>query len=744
MIRLRGSWRTRDLLPVDVVAGDALRLRNGSVRVVTECPTVAFGIKGEAEQRAIVDGWASLLNSLAHPLQILIRTRQLETAGLAPLPESDDPAAAQLRSSYRRLLDELAGRRRVLDRRFLVIVPWDGASGRGAKETGGLDVLEQRLRWIEECLRRLDLQPRRLADREITDLLRRTVDPVATVQSVATDDLDDAGDLIAPAGFAEHASYIALSERLARTLAVTRYPSRLRPGWLDDLQSFEADVDLALHISPNSSRSVMGFLERRIAELSSTVRLAEEHGGRGDPYRRAALQDALELQDRVAQGSERLFEVSLYVTIWAGGLDELDSATRRMEALLGARLVHTRRLLFQMRPALLSTLPLGLEEVGVRRVLSTSALCASFPFTGTDLPTRSGLLYGVNTATRSPVVLDRFSLENHNAVVFATSGAGKSYLVKVELARALLAGQRVLVIDPEGEYAPLLSAIGAAVVSVKPGAAGLDPFAFRDGAPGALSARIAMLTGLIDLLTGGLRPTERAAVEQSITSAFASAGFADGKAATGLVAPRLPDVQSRLKQLQGLETVTLRLERYVSGAGAWLFRRGDDVVPADPGSVAFVLAGLPEEQRAAAMFCVLDRIWSSLGQSTVPTLVVVDEAWWLMRHADTAAFLFRLVKTARKRRAGLTLVTQDVGDVLASPQGDSLIGNSALQILMKQAPQAMPRLAELFRLTRAEQSWLLNAQRGEGLLMAQGRRVPFQVIATAEEARLIGRASAAA
>jgi type IV secretory pathway VirB4 component len=193
-----------------------------------------------------------------------------------------------------------------------------------------------------------------------------------------------------------------------------------------------------------------------------------------------------------------------------------------------------------------------------------------------------------------------------------------------------------------------------------------------------------------------------------------------------------------------METVTLRLERYVRGSGAWLFQRGDGGRITHEGSSAFVLAGLPEEERAAAMFLVLDRIWASLANSIQPTLVVVDEAWWLMRHPDTAAFLFRLVKTARKRRAGLTLITQDVSDVLASPDGEAVIANSALQILMKQAPQAMPRLADLFRLTRAEQSWLLSAQRGEGLLVAQGRRVPFQVIATAEETRLIERQPSAA
>src|SRR5437899_527135 len=326
----------------------------------------------------------------------LIRTGHLGTTGLAPVLASDDPAAARLRSSYGRLLDDLAGRRRVLDRRFFVVVPWEATPGRVAKEGEGLEVVEQRLRWIEECLRRLDLQPRRLSDREMAELLRRTLDPVAAVQPVGADGLADVSELVAPAAFAEYPSYVRVSERFARTIAVSRYPSRLRPGWPDALQ------------------------------------------------------------------------------------------------------------------------------LAVRRVLSTAALCATFPFTGTDLPARAGLLYGVNTATRSPVVLDRFALENHNAVVFATSGAGKSYLVKVELGRAVLAGHRALVIDPEGEYAPLLSSLGAAVVAIKPGAAALDPFAFAEGAPGALSARIATLTTLVDLLTGGLRPAERAAVEYAITSAYAS------------------------------------------------------------------------------------------------------------------------------------------------------------------------------------------------------------------------------
>jgi type IV secretory pathway VirB4 component len=283
-----------------------------------------------------------------------------------------------------------------------------------------------------------------------------------------------------------------------------------------------------------------------------------------------------------------------------------------------------------------------------------------------------------------------------------------------------------------------VASLGGEVIAIRPGSqAGLDPFAVTGSSPGALTTRIATLTTFLDLLAGPLGPRQRAEVEDAISLAFAKAGFADGESVDDLTWPRLADVTARLGANRATEDVAVRLERYVGGPGRWLFNQTAAAASSNTGSAAYVLAGLPEEERTPAMFLVLDRVWSRLADSSIPTLVVVDEAWWLMRHRETAAFLFRLVKTSRKRRAGLTLITQDVGDVLASPDGEPMIANSALQILMKQAPQAMPRLAELFRLTQAEQSWLLNAQRGEGLLVARGKRVPFQVIATDEESRLI-------
>jgi type IV secretory pathway VirB4 component len=410
-------------------------------------------------------------------------------------------------------------------------------------------------------------------------------------------------------------------------------------------------------------------------------------------------------------------------------------------------LVQSRRLLFRMQPALISSLPLGLDHVRLARCLPTSVLAATFPFTGNDLHTEGGLLYGINPHAKSPVILDRFALPNHNAVIFATSGAGKSYLVKLELIRAILTGTRAVVIDPEGEYAGIVASLGGQVVTVQPGKpVGVNPFALDDVGDGAVSARITSLLTLFELLGGGLSANQRAAAEEALSFVYASNGYSDEAARPSGNAPTLNEVHSALTRrmdrwtpaVRGeIQELAARLQRYVSGSGSWLFAPATSRPSSSPEVVAYVLAGLPEEDRAAAMFLVLDRVWASLRPEASPQLVVVDEAWWLMQYPDTARFVQRLAKTARKRHAGLTLITQDVTDVLANPIGEAVVTNAAVQVLMRQASQAIPRLAELFQLTRAEQSWLLNAQRGEGLLLASGKRVPFKAISSEVEAQLI-------
>jgi type IV secretory pathway VirB4 component len=606
--------------------------------------------------------------------------------------------------------------------------------------------------WLSEALRRIGLDPTRLGVDEVTGLLYRLMGDRAT----ALQPLDGGAsrrwaDAVAPAAFREDPAEVRLGMRLARTLAVTAYPQLIRPSWLDVLLGYDGDLDLSLHIAPASTRAMVASLDRRIAQLGSTIRIAQEDGGSGDAYRRAALTDARDLQDRVARGEERLFEAALYLTVWADTREELEVATRRVEALLGSVMVNSRWLLFRMEPGFVAGLPLGIDRVGLRRTLPTSVLAATFPFSGNDLSASSGLLYGINPDARSAVVVDRFALPNHNAVVFGCSGAGKSYTVKLELLRGILAGLRVVVVDPESEYGGVVDAVGGVTIPLRPGAAcGLDPFAVAPGEQGALTDRIASLLTLVELLAGGLSPNQRAAAEEALSFAYASRGYTDA-GSVGEAPPTLADVHEALMrraerwtpQVRGeVAELASRLDRYVSGSGAWLLDHAASPAGAESGSVVYDIKGLPEEDRAPAMFLILQRIWAQLDRASAKTLVVIDEGWRLMQHPDSAQYVLRLAKTARKRLAGLTLISQDVSDVLGSPVGSAVVNTSAVQILMRHEPQAMPVLASTFDLTEAEQTWLINARPGEGLILAMGRRLPFASVASDEEARVIREAVA--
>ena len=753
-----GIASTQQLIPVRAVDGGVLRLADGSVRAILECPSLAFGLRDEADQRALFAAWSSLLNSLDHPVQVLISTRDAElgTPGMkSDVDGTAGRALRQIRDSQQEMLRALSVERTVVDRRFLVVVPAGDQVPRGrlgltrktAKDTGVAEILTQRLKWIEDGLARLGIRAARLSTAEVVSLLRRALcrESMSGLPTVDEDVITEVGDAVAPAAFIESPTEVRLGDRLARTHAVTGYPRALTPGWVERLLGFDGDLDVSLHVLPAVSATALRFLSRRAGELSSTARLAQERGQLTDPLRVAALEDVTELQDRLARGDERLYTVGLYVTVHGQDRDQLDLSSRRLEALLGSLVVDSRRLTLQQAPALISSLPLGLDRVGLRRFLNTSALAATFPFTGSDLTSTDGLLYGVSPKSKSVVFLDPFALHNHNEVIFATSGAGKSYLTKLKLIRAHQRGIRFHVIDPEGEYAPVVTALGGTVITVCPGRpVGIDPFQVDAERPGALASRIASLLTLIDLLGGGLSVNQRAAAEEALSFAYASHGYSEGRASSD----RPPDLAAviaaltrRLDRWQAVtraevEELAHRLDRYVSGSGRWLFEAATEMERPE-GPVAYVLSDMPEEDRAPAMFLVLDRLQAVIAENRSPLLMPIDEAWRLMRFAQTAGFVQELAKTLRKRHAGLVLITQDISDVLSTPVGEAVVTSAASQVLMRQAPQAMPRLAQLFNLTPAEQSWLLTAQPGEGLLLAGDRRVPFRSVASQVEDAII-------
>ncbi|HEY8739415.1 MAG TPA: DUF87 domain-containing protein [Candidatus Dormibacteraeota bacterium] len=747
------------LLPVTDVDSGILRLADGSVCAILECPTLAFGIKGEAEQLALAHAWSALLNSLDHPVQVVVSTRQ------AAVSEPDHRKASAGRAvtkalddSYRDLLRSLSADRAIVDRHFLLVVPAGEATarrwrpglntGRAGNRALITDILDERVRWIDGSMRRLGIQPSRLSTREVTWLFYRALCAESAPRLPLPDDrsVRHFGGVVAPAAFRESPTEVRLGNRLARTHAITSYPQLLRPAWIERLLGFEGDLDLSLHVRPAPSAQMMGFLSRRIAELSSTLRLGEEQGRRPDPYRRAALDDAADLQDRLARGDQRLFGTSFYATVFGETAEELDAASERLEALFGSMLLHSRRLTLQMEPALISSLPLACDRVGLQRFLTTEVLAATFPFTGSDLNVSSGLLYGISPESKSPVALDSFSLHNANEVVFATSGAGKSYMAKLRLIRGHLKGIAYQVIDPEGEYAGIVEALGGTVVPLHPGEpAGLDPFRIDRDQPGALGARITTLMTLVELLAGGISPNQRAAAEEALRFAYASRGYTDEGPNAGLVPPDLSGVHTALtrrperwqKRTRGeVEELALRLDRYVTGAGRWLFTAGGQLALGQD-LVVYVLSELPDEDRAPAMFLLVDHLRALLATNSRRLTLVIDELWRLMRYLETARFVQGLSKDIRKRGAGLLLISQDIEDVLETPVGKAVVTNAASQVLMGQAPQAIPRLTELFNLRPSEQAWLLNAERGEGLLLAAGRRVPFRVVSSRVEDALI-------
>lgn len=582
------------LVPVTSLKDGLLTLADGSMRCVLECSTVALGLRDEAEQGALAQAWAAVLNSLEHPVQVVVSTRTALTVPGEPGAPGGD-LRGELSRSYAELLGALSKDGAVVDRRFLMVVPGDAPlrprpfghhrNPEGADVAG---ILRQRADWMAAGLRRLGVEAVPLSSGAVTALLHRLLCPesAASPPEVNGAAVDDLARVVAPAAFSESPTEVRLGDRLARSHAVTSYPQLIQQAWIERLLAFEGEMDLSLHIQPAQSQAMMGFLGRRIAELSSTLRLNEERGRRPDAYRRAALDDATDLQDRLARGDQRLFGVSAYVTVWGRDRAELDAASTRLEALLGSMLLQSRRLILQMRPALIGSLPLCTDPVGLQRYLTTGVLAATFPFTGSDSSGGGGVMYGVGAESRAPVMLDNFALPNHNEVVFATSGAGKSYLAKLKLIRGWQRGIGFSVIDPEGEYAPVVEVLGGRVIRLHPGVpAGIDPFRLPHDEPGALSSRVATLITLVELLAGGLSANQRAAAEEAISFAYAARGFSDEHPDLSLQPPTLSDVRAALTRrldrwLPGIraevEELAVRLDRYTQGAGRWLFAQAAD------------------------------------------------------------------------------------------------------------------------------------------------------------------------
>lgn len=539
---------------------------------------------------------------------------------------------------------------------------------------------------------------------------------------------------------------LRIGEGVCRSFAVTGYPREVGPGWLEPLLTHPARLDVAVHVEALPQAVAADRLRRQLARLESERRLGADKGHLADPHVEAAADDAADLADRIARGEGRLHRVGLYVTVHARRDEDLDAEADRVRSLAASLLLDAQPATFRSLQGFTTTLPLAVDTLRTHRTMDTAALAAGFPFTSPDLPdSGGGVLYGVNVNSAGLAVWDRWACDNYNSVLLARSGAGKSYLAKLEILRSLYQGVEVAVVDPEDEYQRLADAVGGAYLHL--GAPGvrvnpLDLPPVDQATPDTLARRALFCHTFIGVLLGGpLEATARAALDRAIIAAYAHAGINTDPRTWARPAPLLSDLAAALHSDDdpAARTVAARLAPYVTGSHKGLFDAATTTRP-DGHLVVWCLRDLPDELHAAGTLLALDAIWRHVANPAQlrRRLVVVDEAWLLMRHHEGARWLFRLAKSARKHWTGLTVVTQDAADLLGSDLGRAVVANATTQILLRQAPQAIDQVGDAFRLSAGERELLVAADRGEGLLAAgAAHRVAFRAVASAAEHRLV-------
>ncbi|MFD4559073.1 VirB4 family type IV secretion system protein [Streptomyces sp. NPDC058469] len=542
------------------------------------------------------------------------------------------------------------------------------------------------------------------------------------------------------------------------SFAVTGYPREVHPGWLQPLLTYPGRVDVSLHIDPVDPVTAANRLKRQLAKLESGRRYTQDHGRLTDPQVEAAAEDAYDLSARVARGEGKLYRLGLYLTVHAVSHDDLAREVAAVRALTASLLLDAKPTTYRSLQGWVTCLPMGLDLVRMRRTFDTAALSAAFPFTSPDLPppdptsaaAPSGVLYGYNIGSQGLVHWDRFAQDNHNAVVLGRSGAGKSYLVKLELLRSLYRGIESYVIDPEDEYTRLASAVGGTHIHLGAQDVRLNPFDLpihtrpdgrRTAPKDALIRRALFLHTVLSVLLGStLTPTERAVLDQAIAATYQKLGITSDARTWTRPAPLLADLADTLRSAKDKTATDLaaRLRPFTRGAFSGLFA-GPTTTRPEGHLVVFSLRDLPDELKPVGTLLTLDTVWRQVSDPAHrhPQLLLVDEAWWLMKEPAGAEFLFRMAKAFRKRWAGLTVATQDSADVLGSDLGKAVVANAATQILLRQAPQAIDEITRAFDLSEGERQFLLTADRGQGLLSAGTQRVAFQSVASPTEHYLV-------
>jgi len=549
-------------------------------------------------------------------------------------------------------------------------------------------------------------------------------------------------DIIAPGAIEVDFDFLKIGNKYFRTLFVAGYPRFVTANWLGPLINFDHSLDIAMYIYPVEGKSVLDNLRRKIAEMEAEIQTDVERGRLIDPGTQAKLEDARSLQEQLVKGAERFFQFGLYVTIPADTLEELNKVSKEVISTLGSLLIIAKHATLQMEDGFKTTIPTCVDKLMITRNMDTTSLATTFPFTSSELTANEGVLYGINEHNDSLIIFDRFSLENANSVLFAKSGAGKSFLVKIEALRSLMFGTEIIVIDPESEYKALAEAVGGEYISFGfQSQAKINPFdlsAIYEEGENELGLKIISLHSLFKVIMGQLTSSQEAILDRALVLTYKMKGITNDPATQKNEPPLMEDLYKALIGMEEPEAGNLadRIEKFVKGSFVGIFDQQSNVDIKNPFTV-FSIKELEEALRPIAMFIILDYIWTKIKREMKKRILVVDEAWYLMKSPDSANFIYSIAKRARKYYLGLTTITQDVEDFLGSDYGKAILTNSSIQILMKQSPAAIDKVAQVFYLSEGEKQLLLAADIGEGIFFAGPNHVAIRVVASPDEHQLI-------
>jgi conjugal transfer ATP-binding protein TraC len=549
-------------------------------------------------------------------------------------------------------------------------------------------------------------------------------------------------DLIAPSSLKVTSGSLEIGTKLIRTFFVLTYPRIINSGWLEGVVNADVPMDLSLFIYPRDSTEVLRELKSKVGKIQASLQLNSEKGAARDPQLETAYRDVEGLRDAIQQGVEKFFKVGVYISIYADNVDQLEKYSQTVESVLAQQSIIMKRAALQMDDGFNSSLPILKDDLNVLNNMNTSPLSASFPFVSSELSSNDGILYGVNRHNNSLIIFDRFDLENANSLIFATSGAGKSYTVKLEILRSLMLGVSVIVIDPEQEYKLLCDKLGGVYINFSLNSVNrINPFDLPKALPGEstgdiLRSAIVDLMGLMNLMLGKLNPTEESIMERAIKEVYAKRDITENANLNTVVSPTMSDLVEILEGIIGGESLAQRLYKYTDGTFAGIFNQRSNV-DINNSFVVFNIRDLQETLRPIAMYVLLKFIWNEIRSKLKKRIVAVDEAWIMMQYEDSARFLYGLVKRARKYYLGVTTITQDVGDFLNSPFGKPIVTNAAMKILLKQSSAAIDTIADTFALTSGEKQVLLQSEVGQGIFFAGPRHVAIDIIAFPREHMII-------